>query len=238
MTRKRSIAFLFFALFLLVRLRDAEDRGLGLAEISHMDGEGTVYTTQGPLPVQLREIQTELTSPDGTRSSLDILVLFEPFSGQFFWKVSRGNPESPAWRICEFRRSHAAFLKDGAIVYFRTFWGRDSIFVRHYRGRASDMEDAERRTLRDASYTIDLEDPFATETKGYERQVPLAGLDRLFVTLPHTLPGGTIVGRLTPRITAVRWDGRHWVVTVRCRWTEEVTLDANYSLVSIFNIGS
>jgi hypothetical protein len=37
----------------------------------------------------------------------------------------------------------------------------------------------------------------------------------------------------TPKVTGVKWDGKHWTLTLVARWTETITLDASFNLVSM-----
>src|SRR6266550_8872822 len=99
------------------------------------------------------------------------------------------------------------------------------LYIHDYPGHASSMDDAEKKALRS---TAELNDPpREVDVARPAHTVPLTGLSLDFV---HA-PGNAIFGP-QPRVIDVRWDGQHWLVTLKARWTETITLDAGYYLES------
>lgn len=197
-----------------------------LAATSRFDSVGTAYTPDGKVKIDIREVHTEVAGAKGPRH-LSVLVLFEPESGAFSWRVTDTDVTKTSWNTLQFNDEQAAFLKDGEIVNFRALWYR--LFIRAYRGRASSMDDAEAKSLKAASGAID---PLGSVNKGQDvQEVSLAVLGPDFMTPPVSVVPST----LTTKITDVRWDGdkQQWIVTLQARWTEDVTLDADYNLVSM-----
>jgi hypothetical protein len=88
------------------------------------------------------------------------------------------------------------------------------------------MDDAEAQALTAASE--------ATKHRGWldpgpnTRVISLLNLGRDF-----TIPPLSVATSITPKVTNVQWDGSHWIVTLQARWTAEITLDANYNVVSM-----
>jgi hypothetical protein len=58
--------------------------------------------------------------------------------------------------------------------------------------------------------------------------VPLPSLGRDFTSAPMSAAIGP-----DPNVTDVRWDGKNWIVSLQGRWTEQITLDTNYNVVSM-----
>ncbi|MGD0888910.1 MAG: hypothetical protein ABR889_06660 [Acidobacteriaceae bacterium] len=197
---------------------------------SQVDSVGTAYTPNGNVKIELREVRTEamgLTEP----RPLSVLVIFEPESGAFSWRVTDADLATPSLRIAELKDEQAVFLKDGEIIDFRSVWSPPVIYVRAYRGHASNMDDAEAQALNAASASsLDPREGNLEAGQG-ARVVSLVGIGSDFFYSPdNSFPEVPI-----PKVTAVRWDGgaQHWIVTLQARWKAEITLDAYYSLVSM-----
>jgi len=179
--------------------------------------------------LELREVRTDVVLPDGP-AKLSVLVLFEPNSGAFLWRLDLADV-SASLRALQFADGQAAFLKDGEIIHFRAMDGPPRLFVLEFRGHASSMDDAEAQALKAAGES--------TKHRGWldpgpnTRVISLLNLDRDF-----TVPPLSVATSIMPKVTDVRWDAdaHHWVVTLKARWTAEVILDANYNVVSMRKI--
>jgi hypothetical protein len=187
---------------------------------SRADSSGTVFTDEGTIEVKLRELHVE---GEGARKSrpLSVLIIYEPRSGAYSWQVSDADLEDKSWRIEQFKETQAAYLRDGQFV---DFWAvQFRLFVREYGRHASGMDDAEAKALQDVNLTVD---PLGYLEKAQNvHEVSLANAGFEFINAPMSVSGGP-----SPRVTAVQWDGKKWIVTLRGRWTEEISLDANYKL--------
>ncbi len=188
------------------------------------DSDSFAYTPNGRVKIKLREIRMEPAGPNGSRP-LSLLVLFEPDSGAFSWRVTQAADTDRSWRIKEFNKEQAAFVKDDEIVDFRALWY--SLYVRVYRGRASSMEDAERKALKAASESLK-----ATENLDKAQDVHVVSLADLSPDFLNP-PMSVVPSDVAPKVTNVQWDGQHWIVTLQALSTVEVTLDSNYALVSM-----
>ena len=195
-----------------------------LAAKSRADSTGTALSPNGKVSIDLREVQTETSRADG-QVLLSVLVIFEPKSGSFSWRATPAG-DAPSWRISQFNDGQAAFLRDGEVVDFRALGGPPRLFIHAYRGHASNMEQAEAKALEAASGSIS---PRGDLDNGQNvHVVSLLGLGFDFINPPTSESTN-----ITPKVTDVRWDGTRWLVTLKARWTAQITLDARYNLLSM-----
>jgi hypothetical protein len=197
---------------------------------SRVDSVGTAFTSSGNVKIELREVRTEAMGLKKPRP-LSVLVIFEPESGVFSWRVTDADLTNPSWRIAQFKDGQAAFFKDGEIIDFRSIWSPPVIYIHAYRSHASNMDDAETQALKAASASsIEPTKGNLEEGQG-ARVVSLVGLNSDFIYPP----GNAFPAVLAPKVTNVRWDGdgQHWIVTLQARWTAEITLDVDYNVVSM-----
>jgi hypothetical protein len=190
----------------------------------------TAGSTSGKLKIDLREIRVETAGPYGKPVPERILVLFEPESRAFSWFVvgddALATDTSRQTRALE--KERFVFFRDGAFVIFMSGLS-PKLYVRDFRGNASSVDDAEAQAL----------------TAAAEFRLPLGKQDE--EKLWHTVllkevlgldfisePGSEALG-VDPKVIDVQWDEdkRHWIVTLQARWIEEITLDADYKLVSM-----
>jgi hypothetical protein len=197
-----------------------------LTASSRFDSEDTAYTPDGTVKIELREVQTVATGTEEPEH-LSVFVLFEPTSKAFTWRL-QASDETGRSKISRFKNEHAAFLKDGEIVEYWTLMFR--IYIRDYRGHASSMDDAETKALEAASRSIASKENLLGNGRDM-RVVALTGIDSDFLCPPMSEAPSVVA----PNVTDVRWDGdkQHWIVTLQARWIEEITLDADYNLVSM-----
>jgi hypothetical protein len=213
-----------FVLAGLLPLPAATGQPLRPAVESRADSKGAALTPSGRVDIELREVQTEISRADGP-VLLSVLVLFEPKSGSFSWRATPAG-DTPSWRSSQFNDGQAAFLRDGEIVDFSALGGPPRLFIHTYRGHASNMDDAESKALKAASESIS---PRGDLDSGQNvHVVSLLDLGFDFINPPMSA-----TTNITPKVADLRWDGKRWLVTLRARWMAEITLDANYNVVSM-----
>jgi len=194
---------------------------------TRFDDAWSAYSTTGKTKIELREIRVEGTGAYGKTVPERILVIFEPRSGAFSWCLfgedSVATDASNQTKAFENKR--AVFLKGDSLV---VFMGGISpkLYVRDFRGHATDINDAEAQALRGA--TEFPTPPGMREEAQLWHIVQLPSLGRDFISPPMSAAVGP-----DPRVTDVRWDGQNWMVTLQGRWTEQITLDPNYNVVSM-----
>jgi hypothetical protein len=202
-----------------------------LSEHSHTDNAGHALTPGGRVNVDLREVQTEIEGSKGP-IALSVLVIFDPKSRAYSWWAHRSNPADPSWRSKQFNEEQAAFLKDGGFADFMALPGPLRLLVRPPRGHASDLEDAAKKSLEEASRSLDpLGDLQASQGV---HVVPLLALGRDFTSSPMSVTLFDVM----PTVTNVQWDGKHWTVTLKARWTEEIILDSDFKVISMRRVGN
>ena len=196
-----------------------------LTASSRFDSEDVAHTSDGTMKIELREVQTESTGTEGPKR-LSVFVLFDPTSTAFTWRLLLTD-ETGRSRIPQFKNENVVFLKDGEIVDFWALMFR--IYIRDCHGHASSMDDAEAKALEAASRSIASKENLLGNGED-TRVVALTGIDSDFLYPPMSEAPSVV----TPKITDVRWDEdkQHWIVTLQARWKAEVTLDADYKLLS------
>jgi hypothetical protein len=123
-----------------------------LVATTRSDDVWSAYSASGKIKIELREVRVETTGAHGKPMPERILVMFEPSSGVFSWcpfgEDSVATDASNQTKAFESKR--AAFLKGDTLV---VFMGGISpkLYVRDFRGHATDMNDAEAKALRAAT---------------------------------------------------------------------------------------
>jgi hypothetical protein len=197
-----------------------------LEEKSHIDTFVNAYSPSGKVRVDLREVRTEIMGAKGP-IALSVLVMRDPSSGAYSWRAHTADPTDPSWRSQQLNDDQAVFLKDGEFTDFMSLSIPLRLFIHQYHGHATDMNDAVTKALKAASESID---PLGDLEKVPGMHViSLLALGRDFTSaFPSNLD-------IDPKVVNAQWDGdkQQWIVTLRARWAEEITLDADYNLVSM-----
>ena len=210
-------------------------RGAGqvrsLSEHLHSNNSGHAFTPGGRINVDLREVQTEIEGAKGPMA-LSVLVIFDPKSGAYSWRAHSSNPADPSWRSKQFNEEQAAFLEDGEFTDFVALPTPLRLLVRPYRGHASDLNDAAEKSLKEASKSLD---PLGDlQLSQGVHVIPLLAMGRDFTSNPMSVT----LFDVTPRVTNVQWDGKHWTVILTARWTEEIILDSDFKVISMQKVGN
>lgn len=212
----------------------AQVGGRPMAVTDRFDNEINAYSTSGTVKLQIREIRIETPGNGERYRGNRIVIIFDPRSGAYSWQIyAEGDaPREASDVINTFGQDRVVYLKDGVLTVFLS-QSQPSLSVREYRDRASDLNNAEAKTLsamkmwNTSPGSLDI----ASSSLWKCLLLPQLGLE--FVVLPMSQTAG-----MTPKITNVQWDGKHWVVTLSARWTADVTLDSAYNLVSITKVES
>jgi hypothetical protein len=221
---------LFGALSILLPPLSAEDANSHVVVKSRFNNVWTADSTSGKVNIGLREIRVEVAGPYGRPVPERIVVLFEPESRVFSWFVvgedSRAADTSRQTRALE--KERVVFFRDGSLVIFMGGIS-PKLYVRDFRDNAISMDDAEAKALI-ASTEFHNPPDMQDEEKLWHTVMLKKALGLDFV-----LPPGSEGGELLPKVTGVQWDGdkQHWIVTLQARWKAEITLDADYKLVSM-----
>jgi hypothetical protein len=200
-------------------------------EKSHVDSSGSAFTPDGKIKVALREVQIEVRGTKGP-ITLSVLVMRDPSSGAYSWRVHTAAPMNPSLRLEQFNDSQAAFLKNGEFTDFMALPTPLRLFVHQFSGRALNMNEAVDKSLKEASASLH---PFGdVETAQGVHEVSLLAVGRDFTSNPMSVT----VFDMMPRVSDVQWDGKHWTVTLKARWTEEIILDSDFKVISMREVGN
>lgn len=230
MFRKQAILIFIYALGWLAPLPAAASPDRHVVLLSRKTDVGSADSTTGKISIELREVQVEMTGPYGKPRPYRLFLIFEPQSGAFSWTISSKVPAADLSELTKwFKRDRAAFLKDNRLVTFTAY--RETLEIQDFQDHASSSDEAEQKALSSASALNDP--PGNMEFTQPFHKVTLNGLSLNF----DCEPGNAICGP-SPKVIDVQWDRseQHWIVTLQARWTEEVTLDADYNLVSMRKI--
>jgi hypothetical protein len=201
-----------------------------LIERSHVDGSGIAFTPDGTLRVDLREVQTVTEGAKGP-IELSVLVIRDPNSGTYSWRARTASPVDPSWRMKQFNDTQVLFLKDDEFTDFMALAAPLRLFAHQYSGHASSMNEAVDRSLTDASAS-----PHSFEDVEATRGVHVIQLSAVGIDFTSNPTSVTI--DVMPTVTNVQWNGKHWTVTLKARWTEEIILNSDFKVISMRRVGS
>jgi len=201
-------------------------------EKARSEGEGTAYTPEGKVRIELGEIWVQAADFKGRPWIFSLIVYFEPMSGAFGWGTTYADTEGafPSAGMKRFGSEKAVYLKGDEFFEFGSSLVPTELIVSRSRGHARNVYDAEQQAFSDAKTRLDPQLP-ELERGGRVRVVTLICLGLDFSMIPgHAELPGTI-----PKVTNVQWDEErhHWVVRMRERWTAVITFDEDYNILAI-----
>lgn len=192
---------------------------------SQADRSGVATTLVGHLPIQIREICANRISSTGKKTPLRVLILFEPKSGAYAWIVTDGVALSNKSLLTDwFVNFEAAFLKKGRLFTFAARMAPLALIVHRSRSHVPNLQDAERSVLQMVAAYKDPPRELMTQYPPVEISITKIGIG--FDLAPDNAMYGP-----QPKVLSVRWMDGNWVVTLKSRWIEVVTLSADYKLV-------
>jgi hypothetical protein len=225
-TRARALVFIY-ALGMLAPPRLAASPDHHVVPLSRKADVGSAYSATGKVRIELREVQVEMTGPYGKPEPYRLFLIFEPQSGAFSWTISLKDSAADLSELTKwFKSDRAAFLKDDRLVTFSAY--RETLEIQDFQNHASSVDEAEQKALSSAAALNDP--PGNMESAQPFHKVALDGLSIDFDCEPRRPVCGP-----SPKVIDVQWDRveQHWIVTLKARWTEEITLDADYNVVSM-----
>ncbi len=196
--------------------------------VDRFDGQGCARSASGENKLQVREIKLQSTGAYGKPVPHIMIVLYDPQSRAYSWNVSleESSPATAHPRMQAYESCNTVFLKGDQLVVFMTGIPPGPLYVNESHGRALNMNDAEQKALESVAVLNDP--PGNVDVAKQWTEVPLTGLSADFTQTP-----GNAIPDVKPQLTNVRWDGEHWHINLQARWTEVITLDANYNLVAM-----
>lgn len=191
------------------------------------DATSTAYGKNGSVPLDVREIRFDAKRPNGDLNYYRLLIEFAPSSGNFFWVVIGEDADSrdESRQIRALKNDRIAIVHNNCLANLLP--ERDAaLYVRETCGHAASLDDAESIALSAAAKLNNP--PGRLERPNTWRKVKVDGLGTDFLVSPDSAAPPSA----GPRITEVKWDGKHWVVTLQGRWQEQVVLSENYDVIS------
>jgi hypothetical protein len=142
-------------------------------------------TDLGDIQLPARELQVQIAFPGGKDASGHLLIFFDPVSGytlRQFWYPSDGNavPLKDALEAC-----CKTYLAPDRLVLFNSVSG--GIYIRECKAKATSMDDAESKALRDSVGDLD---GYVAKMTGGPKLSWIQALGEEFATEP----GNSIVG--------------------------------------------
>jgi hypothetical protein len=232
MIYKMKLITLLLAAGSLVLPSAASEEFPQLTPTSRFDSVGMAYARDGKMRIEIRKVHLEAAKTGGSRH-LSLLVLFEPTSRAFSWRLQATDESAamPPQGASQISDEQAVFVKDGEIVDFWALMFR--LYIRDCHGHASSMDDAEAKSLASASQSIASGEDLVGNGQDM-RVVSFAAISNEFLFPPMSETPSV----LAPRVVDVGWnaDEQRWIVTLEARWRAVLTLDSDYKLMSIKKI--
>jgi hypothetical protein len=188
-----------------------------------------VSTPEGIVPLQARELHVKVRYPSGKEGAVELFVFYEPQSHLYLWSYQFSEvPEvaDPMERYCS---SVALSIADGRMTLFSM--GSD-LFIRQFSQKASSLDDAQQRTLVDATTRLSN---MKRETDDFHplRWVEIGKqLSRDFYFAPDQVAPPLE----RPRVLQSSYSDGAWQVILQGQWKARVTLTKNYDLVKVERI--
>jgi len=185
------------------------------------DDSFRAYSAGGEVRVQSRHSMLAVHLPDGTPRKCELVVLFDPASGQYLWNDTIAAEQQEAFPV-EFASllsgssgNSALYVSADRITWF-TFVAME-LQVRQSSAQAQTLDaayDAALASLRD--HWVDY---FNSKTLAIHTVQVWKLVDRAFFDDPDKpFP-------VYPAIEAVTHSGGQWLLTIRARWKAELALD-------------
>ncbi len=95
----------------------ASDR-VKMSQANIKSGQVAVFANQGRIDAEIRELHLDLKSPNGKSRIADIIAVFEPATGSFWWQYETNNPAYPTGGIERFKSRSVLYLADNKLVSF------------------------------------------------------------------------------------------------------------------------
>jgi hypothetical protein len=206
---------------------------LKVVALQRLEDAVTLKTPVGSLPFPARRLILQGHQSDGRGAECNLLLLFDPRSGGFFWWCPLTSPsESP--KLGNFAAVQlgmiSAYVAPDRIVGVLAYGGPPDIYIKEFTTKAHSMDDAEAKAIRELSEQMDVirSNPWSGWTK-----TPL--IDEL---------GGPIKARdfLAPKFSA-EWgrikiiDISHvegsWQITLEGQWIEKLYLNEKFEFIKL-----
>jgi hypothetical protein len=189
------------------------------------------------VPIEAREVYLSVTYPSGKEQPATLAVLFEPRSRLYLWSFY----SAPRFGTFEphvldnMAARGAVAVGNGRIVTF--VMGHPDLFVRESSQRASDMDEAVRRSVQESSSelatfekdtaTEDIMVEIGTQIGVVEQKRDPTGGTHFFAPPGHVEPGPYAVH------VQAAYVGGKWEVTLSAQFKVMVTLDDRYQVEKV-----
>lgn len=192
----------------------------------------SAFSALGTVPLQASLMQIELRYGDGRDERGNLVVVYDPGSGHYFWRCSMADPEGRdrSTFLDELEQGReAVYVFPGALV---DFLANTRLYVKSHSAKASSIGDAERASLLEVEKSLPSKGRVEFHTDATE-----IGLFRIlgsaFACPEYGDPKfSPMCGFRVRSISSITRDSERWRVVLSNRWDQEFILDPQFNLVS------
>jgi hypothetical protein len=222
-------------LVLALTILPAAVRAADVSEVAftRTDDSFRANSAGGEVRIQSRHSMLAVHLPDGTPRKCELVVLFDPASGQYLWNHTIAVEQQDTFPL-EFASllsgssgNSALYVSADRITWF-TFAAME-LEVRQSSGQAQTLDAAYDAAL--ASLRERWLDYFNSKIQATHTVAVWKLVDRAFFDDPEK------PSPVYPAIETVTRSGSEWLLTIRARWKAQLTLDESFNPQGIKRIG-
>jgi hypothetical protein len=216
---------LFLALLCVPLMAEQSVSPVGFTESRHAIH---AFSPSGEVTLPVVRVQLDIVYPRGKKERGDLVVVYDPQSGRYFWRYNplNGPADTTSFLDALEAGAEAAYAGPDALVDFNM---SSSLYEKEHRDKVDSMEAAERASI------VEIERGLpGFEGAGYHtdaKALPiLNAIDPDFFCAP--LPRSAICRSKGNHIVSISQEGDNWRFVFRNRWDQEMILDSKFNLVS------
>jgi hypothetical protein len=207
------------------------------------------FSASGPITLPVMRRLIDVNYANGKKERADLLVVFEPGTGHYFWRHSvLSSPNDTSGWLATFKsRSSAIYVTPNGLV---EFLGGSNLI--EHRSKANSLGNAESASIDEVRRNLSASQRIRS-LLGVSKLVPILDAPRLvgfekypqtnrlpgFVPIPREFICGGVSYRLGDKpcphgtlVVSISKQGENWRLVLRNRWDVEIILDPNFNAVS------
>jgi hypothetical protein len=216
----------FFAFLCVPLVAEQSVSPVGFSESRHAIH---AFSPSGEVTLPVVRVQLDIVYPRGKKERGDLVVVYDPQAGHYFWRYHPLDNPSDAASFLDALESGAEAAYAGQAALF-DFYIPGALYEREHSGRADSLESAERVSIAEIEKGLPiLENGYNPGAKEIEVAVAVG---REFACPPYPDPTSQACVFGVRSIASIRQEGDNWRLVLRNRWDQEVILDSKFNLVS------
>jgi hypothetical protein len=192
----------------------------------------SAFSASGTVPLQASLMQIDLRYGEGRDERRNLVVVYDPGSGHYFWRCSMADAEAQdrTTFLDELEQGReAVYVGPSALV---DFFANSRLYVKSHSVKASSMAGAEHASLLEVEKSLPSKGRIEFHADAME-----IGLFRIlgfaFACPEYGDPKfSPMCGFRVKSISSITQDGERWKVVLSNRWDQEFILDPYFNLLS------